>query len=50
LKYATANNGSVDVPNASNSLGIAPDEVEHAMLKLLSEGRVRLVKVADGST
>ncbi len=44
LKYASAHDGAVDVNDASTALSLQPDEVEHAMLKLLSDGRVRLVK------
>ncbi len=44
LKYASAHGGAVDVNDASKTLTLQPDEVEHAMLKLLSEGRVKLVR------
>ena len=44
LKYASAHAGAVDVNDASKTLALQPDEVEHAMLKLLSEGRVKLVR------
>src|SRR5712692_11046463 len=44
LKYASTHDGAVDVNDASKTLALQPDEVEHAMLKLLSEGRVKLVK------
>ncbi|HLQ03484.1 MAG TPA: hypothetical protein VK114_01690, partial [Nitrososphaerales archaeon] len=44
LKYASAHDGAVDVNDASKTLALQPDEVEHAMLKLLSEGRVKLVR------
>jgi len=47
LKYASAHAGAVDVNDASKSLSLQPDEVEHAMLKLLSEGRVKLVRSGD---
>ncbi len=41
LKYASVNDGSVEVGAASTALNLAPEEVEHAMLKLISEGRVK---------
>ncbi len=44
LKYALSHNGAVDVNKASSTLGIPCDEVEHSMLKLLAEGRVRLMR------
>ena len=47
LKYASAHDGAIDVTDASKSLALQPDEVEHAMLKLLSEGRVKLVRSGD---
>lgn len=42
LKYANIHNGSVDVTDASSVLSMPPDEVEHAMLKLISEGKVKI--------
>jgi len=42
LKYASTHDGPVDVGVASNALNLAPEEVEHAMLKLISEGRVKM--------
>jgi len=47
MKYASLHEGTVDVGDASTTLNLPPDEVEHAMLKLLSEGRVKLVKSED---
>ncbi len=44
LKYASIHGGAVDVTDASSVLNIPPDEVEHAMLKLVSEERVKLVR------
>jgi len=42
LKYAVNHSGAVDVNRASATLGIPCDEIEHSMLKLLAEGKVRL--------
>jgi hypothetical protein len=42
LKYAVTHSGAVDVGRASATLGIPCDEIEHSMLKLLAEGKVRL--------
>lgn len=42
LSYALNHNGSVDVNDASISLRIPSDEVENAMLKLISEGKIKL--------
>jgi division protein CdvB (Snf7/Vps24/ESCRT-III family) len=44
LKYASIHGGAVDVTDASSVLNIPPDEVEHAMLKLVSEERVKLIR------
>lgn len=41
LKYASIHDGNIDVTDASNVLNLPPDEVEKAVLKLLSEGKVR---------
>ncbi len=49
LKYASTHDGTVEVNDASAALGLQPDEVEHAMLKLLSDGRVKLVRSGEGS-
>jgi division protein CdvB (Snf7/Vps24/ESCRT-III family) len=49
LKYASAHAGAVDVNDASAALCLQPDEVEHAMLKLLSDGKVKLVRSGEGS-
>lgn len=42
LKYANIHNGSVDVTDASSVLSMPPDEVEYAILKLISEGKVKI--------
>ncbi len=44
MRYALNHNGAVDVTKASSNLGIPSDEIEHSMLKLLAEGRVRLTR------
>ncbi len=44
LNYASFHGGAVDVGEASNVLSIPPDEIEHAMLKLVSEERVKLIR------
>jgi division protein CdvB (Snf7/Vps24/ESCRT-III family) len=44
LQYATIHNGSVDVTDASNVLKLPPDDVEQAMIRLISEGRVRVAE------
>lgn len=42
LQYAAIHNGNVDVTDASTVLKMAPDDVEQAMLKLMSEGKVKI--------
>jgi division protein CdvB (Snf7/Vps24/ESCRT-III family) len=42
LQYAAIHNGNVDVTDVSAVLKMPSDDVEQAMLKLLSEGKVRL--------
>ncbi len=42
LEYAAIHDGSVDVTDASTVLKLPPDDVEHAMLTLMSQGRVKL--------
>lgn len=42
LHYATVHNGNVDINDASTMLKLPSDDVEQAMLKLLSEGKVKL--------
>ncbi len=42
LQYAAIHDGKVDVTDASGVLRMPSDEVESAMLKLLSEGKVKL--------
>jgi division protein CdvB (Snf7/Vps24/ESCRT-III family) len=41
LQYAAIHNGSVDIADASTVLKMPSDDVEQAMLKLMSEGKVR---------
>ncbi|MBI3841016.1 MAG: Snf7 family protein [Thaumarchaeota archaeon] len=45
LQYAAIHNGSVDITDASTVLKMPSDDLEQAMLKLMSEGKV---KVNDG--
>lgn len=42
LKYAAVHNGDVDISDASTVLHMPPDDLEQTMLKLLSEGKVKL--------
>lgn len=42
LQYAAIHNGSVDITDASAILKMPSDDLEQAMLKLLSEGKVKL--------
>jgi division protein CdvB (Snf7/Vps24/ESCRT-III family) len=42
LQYAAIHNGNVDITDASTVLKMPSDEVEQAMLKLLSEGKVKV--------
>jgi division protein CdvB (Snf7/Vps24/ESCRT-III family) len=42
LQYAAIHNGSVDVTDASSVLKLPSDEVEQVMLKLVSEGKVKV--------
>jgi hypothetical protein len=42
LQYAAIHNGSVDVTDASTVLKMPPDDVEQAMLTLMSQGKVKL--------
>ena len=41
LQYAAIHNGNVDISDASTVLKMPSDDVEQAMLKLMSEGRVK---------
>ncbi len=41
LQYAAIHNGNVDITDASTVLKMPSDDVEQAMLKLLSEGKVK---------
>jgi len=42
LQYAAIHNGDVDITDASTVLKMPPDDVEQAMLKLMSEGKVKI--------
>lgn len=42
LHYATIHEGNVDISDASTVLNLPSDEVEQAMLKLLSEGKIKV--------
>jgi division protein CdvB (Snf7/Vps24/ESCRT-III family) len=42
LQYAAIHNGNVDISDLSTVLKMPSDDVEQAMLKLLSEGRVKV--------
>ncbi|MDA4123849.1 MAG: hypothetical protein OK438_00160 [Thaumarchaeota archaeon] len=42
LQYAAIHNGNVDITDASTVLKMPSDDVEQAMLKLLSEGKVKV--------
>ena len=42
LQYAAIHNGSVDITDASTILKMPSDDLEQAMLKLLSEGKVKI--------
>lgn len=44
LQYAAIHDGNVDITDVSSVLKIPSDEVEQAMLKLLSEGKVRVTQ------
>lgn len=44
LQYAAIHNGSVDVSDATTVLKMPSDDVEEAMLKLMSEGKVKLTE------
>jgi division protein CdvB (Snf7/Vps24/ESCRT-III family) len=41
LQYAAIHNGDVNITDASTVLKMPPDDVEQAMLKLMSEGKVK---------
>ncbi len=41
LRYASTHNGVVDVSETSMRLGIPADEVEHSMIRLMAQGKVR---------
>lgn len=42
LQYAVIHNGNVDITDASTVLKMPSDEIEQTMLKLLSEGKVKV--------
>jgi division protein CdvB (Snf7/Vps24/ESCRT-III family) len=42
LHYAAIHNGNVDITDVSNVLKMPSDDVEQALLKLLSEGKVKM--------
>ncbi len=42
LQYAAIHDGSVDVTDASTQLKLPSDDIEQAMLKLMSEGKVKM--------
>jgi division protein CdvB (Snf7/Vps24/ESCRT-III family) len=42
LQYAAIHNGNVDISDASTALKIPPDDVEQAMIYLVSQGKVNL--------
>lgn len=42
LQYAAIHDGTVDISDASSILKLPPDDLEQAMLKLLSEGKVKV--------
>ena len=44
LQYASIHNGSVDITDASTVLKLPTDDVEQAMLKLLSEGKLKVAQ------
>lgn len=48
LQYAAIHNGNVDITDASTVLKMPSDEVEQAMLKLLSEGKVKVNQTGGG--
>jgi division protein CdvB (Snf7/Vps24/ESCRT-III family) len=44
LQYAAIHDGSVDITDASNVLKLPSDDVEQAMITLISQGRVRVAE------
>jgi division protein CdvB (Snf7/Vps24/ESCRT-III family) len=44
LQYAAIHNGSVNISDASSVLKLPSDDVEQAMLKLISEGRLKVAQ------
>ena len=45
LQYASIHNGNVNITDASKALELPSDDLEQAMLKLMSEGKVKLNEV-----
>jgi len=41
LRYASSQNGVIDISETSVKLGIPADEVEHSMMRLMAQGKVR---------
>jgi division protein CdvB (Snf7/Vps24/ESCRT-III family) len=41
LRYASSQNGVIDISETSVKLGIPADEVEHSMIRLMAQGKVR---------
>ena len=48
LQYAAIHNGNVDISDASTVLKMPSDDVEQAMLKLMSEGKVKVNETGSG--
>jgi hypothetical protein len=41
FQYAKAHNGVIDVSETSSSLGIPQDDVEHSVLRLVAQGKIK---------
>ena len=50
LQYAAIHNGNVDITDASTILKMPSDDLEQAMLKLLAEGKVKVIQQEGGDT
>lgn len=50
LQYAAVHEGSVDISDASTVLKLPPDDVEQAMLKLISQGKLRVAQQEGSAT
>ena len=50
LQYAAIHSGSVDITDASTALKLPPDDIEQAMLTLMSQGRVKLTEPTGAGT